>query len=53
MYKMKCLKCRKDSENINPRVWNTSNGRTQYYQNLQYVVVSNRDLLKIEKQKGY
>ena len=22
-----CLKCRKDSENINPRVSNTSNGR--------------------------
>ena len=30
MYKMKSLylKCRKDTENINPRVWNTSNGRT-------------------------
>ena len=29
MYKMKsyCLKCRKDTENINPRVSNTSNGR--------------------------
>ena len=23
-----CLKCKKDSENINPRVSNTSNGRT-------------------------
>ena len=30
MYKMKsfCLKCRKDTENMNPRVSNTSNGRT-------------------------
>ena len=30
MYKMKsyCLKCRKDTENINPSVSNTSNGRT-------------------------
>ena len=30
MYKMKsyCLKCRKDTENINPRVSNTSNGGT-------------------------
>ena len=30
MYKMKsyCLKCRKGTENINPRVSNTSNGRT-------------------------
>ena len=29
MYKMKsyCLKCRKDTENINSRVSNTSNGR--------------------------
>ena len=23
-----CLKCRKDTENINPSVWKTSNGRT-------------------------
>ena len=30
MHKMKsyCLKCRKDTENINPRVSNTSNGGT-------------------------
>ena len=30
MYKMNsyCLKCRKDTENINPRLSNTSNGRT-------------------------
>ena len=30
MYQIKsyCLKCRKDTENINPRVSNTSNGRT-------------------------
>ena len=30
MYKMKsyCLKCRKDTDNINPRDSNTSNGRT-------------------------
>ena len=26
--KLYCLKCRKDTENINPRVSNTSNGRT-------------------------
>ena len=23
-----CLKCRKDTENINPKIWKTSNGRT-------------------------
>ena len=30
MYKMNsyCLNCRKDTENINPRLSNTSNGRT-------------------------
>ena len=30
MYKMKsyCLKSKKDTENINPRVSNTSNGKT-------------------------
>ena len=30
MYKIKsyCSKCKKDTENINPRVANTSNGRT-------------------------
>ena len=30
MYQIKsyCLKCRKDTENINPRVSNTSNSRT-------------------------
>ena len=26
-----CLKCKKDTENINPRVSNTSNGRTKIW----------------------
>ena len=43
-----CLKCRKNTENINPRVSKTSN-----YQSVQYVVVKNQDLLKIKKQKDY
>ena len=55
MYKMKsyCLKCRKDTENINPRVSKTSNGRTMVLLNVQYVMVENQDLLKIKKQKDY
>ena len=56
LIKMKsyCLKCRKDCENINPKVSNTSNGRKwRNYQNAQYVVVKNQDLLKIKKQKDY
>ena len=54
-YKIKsyCLKCRKDTENINPKVSKTSTGRKPYYQNVQYVVVKNHDLLKIKKQKDY
>ena len=34
-YKMKsyCLKCRKDTENINPKVSKTSNGRTMLLSN--------------------
>ena len=53
MYKMKsyCLKCRKDTENINPRVSKTSNGRTMLLS--KYVIVKNQDLLKIKKQKRY
>ena len=55
-----CLKCRKDTENVNPSASNTSNGRTlsklvtvEYYQNVQHVVVENQDLVKIKKQKDY
>ena len=50
-----CLKCRKDTENINPRVSKTSNGRTMVLSKcaILYVVVKNQDLLKIKKQKDY
>ena len=48
-----CLKCREDTENINPRVSNASSGRQLHYQNVQYVEVKTQDLLKIKKQKGY
>ena len=52
-YKMKSyyLKCRKNTQNINPRVSKTSNGRTLVLQNAEYVMVKNKDLLKIKKQK--
>ena len=36
-----CLKCRKNTENINPRVSKTSNGKTMYYQIVLYVVAKN------------
>ena len=40
LIKMKscCLKCRKDTENINPRVSNTSNDRKTILSNAQYAV---------------
>ena len=34
-----CLKCRKDTENINPRVSNTSNVRKTILQYAQFAVV--------------
>ena len=48
-----CLKCRKDTENIDPEVLSTSNGRVMMHQNVQYVVVKYPDLLKTKKQKDY
>ena len=51
--KLRCLKCRENTENINPRVSKTSVLEQWYYQNLQYVIVKNEDLLKTKKQIGY
>ena len=59
-----CLKCEKNTENVNPRVSKTINGKTRlfqkllmvkqgHYQNVQYVVVKNQDLLKNKKQVEY
>ena len=48
-----CLKCKKDTENINPRVSNTSNSRTMILSNVQHLVVKKQDLLEIKKQKNY
>ena len=48
-----CLKCRKNTENINPRVSKQVMVEQCYYQNVQYAVVKNQDLLKIKKQKDY
>ena len=45
--KLYCLKCKKATENINPRVSKTSSNKNQ---NLQNVEVKNQDSLKIKKQ---
>ena len=39
-----CLKCRKDTENINPRVSKKVTVEPWYHQNVQYVVVKNQNL---------
>ena len=48
-----CLKCRKDTENINPRVSKTSNGRTMVLSKCAICGSKNQDLLKTKKQKDY
>ena len=54
MYKMKsyCLKCRKDTENINPIVSNTNNGRRMILSNAQYLVVKKSRFIKDQEAKG-
>ena len=54
-YKMKsyCLKCRKDTENINPKVPKTSNGGTMILSNCAISNSKNQDLSKIKAQKDY
>ena len=48
-----CLKCKKDTENINPRVSNTSNGKTTLLSKCATCGCKNQDSLKIRKQKDY
>ena len=45
-----CLKCKKNTKNINPKIVMVGQW---YYQNVQYAVVKNQDLLKIKNQKDY
>ena len=45
-----CLKCRRNSENINSRVSNTSNGRTMLLS--KYAICSSKKSRFIEKQEA-
>ena len=47
-----CLKCRKDTENINPRVLKTSNGRTMVFK--KYAIFNSKKsrLIKNQEAKG-
>ena len=47
--KLYCLKCRKNTENINLRVSKSSNGRTMLLSKCAICDSKNQDLLKIKK----
>ena len=47
-----CLKCRKDTENINPRVSNTSNGRTMILSKFAICGSKRSRFIKNQKAKG-
>ena len=48
-----CLKRRKNTENINPKVSKTSYGRTMVLSKCAICGKKNQDLLKIKTQKNY
>ena len=48
-----CLKCKKNTESIDPKVSVTSKVEISYYQSVLYVVVKKPNLLKNKKQKDY
>ena len=54
MYKMKsyCLRCRKDTENINPRVSNKSNGRTMILSKFAIYDSKKSRFIKDQEAKG-
>ena len=45
-----CLKCKKNTESINPKVSKTTNGKTVI---LSKCAIKNQNLLKSNKQKDY
>ena len=47
-----CLKCKSNTESVNPKVLNASNEKF-FFQNLQCVIVTNEDLLKNKIQADY
>ena len=51
--KSSCLKCRKNTENIDPKVSATSNCKAMILWKCANVVVKNSHFLKIKNQRGY
>ena len=48
-----CLKCKKNTESVDPRVSATSNGRTMILSKCAICGSKNQNLLKIKTQKDY
>ena len=48
-----CLKCRKNTENINPRVSNTSNGKTMILSKCAICGSKSSRFIKNKKQNEY
>ena len=48
-----CLKCKRNTESINPKVSKKSMVKQLFYQHVLYVVVKNQNLLNSKKQKDY
>ena len=48
-----CLKGRKNTKSKIPKAARTKNGRIMLYQNMQFVIVKNRNLLKSKKLEDY
>ena len=47
-----CLKCRKDTENINPKILKTSNGRTMVLSKCAIYGIKKSRFIKNQKAKG-
>ena len=48
-----CLKCRKDTENIDPKLLGTSNGKAMILSKCAICGSKKSQFIKIKKQKGY
>ena len=48
-----CLKSKRNTENFNPKVSKTANGKTMILSKRACVVLKNQDLLRSKKQTGY
>ena len=48
-----CLKCRKDTENIDPKLLGTSNGKAMILSKCAICGSKKSQFIKTKKQKGY